>query len=544
MSDLRIDFGGGAIIDAKAQLLELERADYEDSLYLFMRDAWRTFDAAHFKDSWAIEAVAEHLQAVVDGDIRRLLINIPPRMSKSSICSVCFPAWVWSQPFKSPTSGPGVQFLCGSYASSLALRDSVKCRKIIDSPWYKKYWGDRFQLSSDQNTKSRFSNDAGGERLTTSVDGVATGEGGNIIIIDDPNDSSEKASEAAIQATIDWWDTTMSTRLNDPKTGAYIVIQQRLAENDLSGHILETEDDWTHLMLPMRYEADRSFVSGIGWKDPRSREGALLAPDRFGEDEVKRLEKKLGPWQAAGQLQQRPEPKGGGIIKREWWQLWDDPNFPLFDFIIASLDPAYTEKEENDPSALTIWGVFSDAPIAQPVRVMGPDGKFAFDERSYQEGAPKVMLMFAWDERLELNDLVQRVRKDCKRFRVNQLVIENKASGISVSQEIRRLYKNDPYSVILNDPKNLDKYSRLYSVQHLFAEGMIWAPDKQWAERVITQVGQFPKGRHDDLVDTVSQSIRRLRDMGVLERPEEREADAESRRRYPHDDPKPLYPGC
>lgn len=679
----------GVSIDPVAQLIDLERADCEESLYEFLRHAWKYLDSSTWVDGWPIEAVAEHLQAVVDGEIRRLIINIPPRMGKSSITSVALPAWTWAQSDRGPTSGPGVQFLHASYANQLSLRDSVKCRRLIESPWYQKLWGDRFVLNSDQNTKSRFSNDQGGERLITSIGAAVTGEGGscfpdgtmisvpagkkriedlvkgdvvlafdhlrekiiksrvvavsqrlsnelyrvctvsghsfsctgdhrifvagrgyiradqlgrgdrilverwkedfstsspweigavfsverhgvssirvhdiqvedhsnffaegilvhNCIIVDDPNAANEAFSEATIQATIDWWDGTMSTRLNDPKTGAYIVIQQRLAEDDLTGHILERNvGDWTHLCLPMRYEPDRAFVTNIGWKDPREKAGDLLWTERFGEQEVGLLEKQLGPFATAGQLQQRPEPAGGGVIKRDWWQTWVDPQFPPMDFIVASLDTAYTLKTSNDFSAITIWGVFTEETKAQATRMVGPNGRAMYMDRSYGEGSPKVMLMHAWQQRLELHELVEKVATTCRSLKVDKLLIENKAAGISVAQEMRRLYGNEKFAVQLSDPKSQDKLSRLYSVQHLFAEGMVHSPDRAWADMVITQVGQFPRGKHDDLVDTVSMALRHMRDVGLLQRAPERIADLEAQVTYPRDSGRgePLYPG-
>jgi len=365
----------------------------------------------------------------------------------------------------------------------------------------------------------------------------------NCIIVDDPNSASEAFSEATIESTIEWWDGTMSTRLNDQKTGAMIVIQQRLAENDLTGHILEKESaGWTHLCLPMRYEADRAFKNSIGWEDPREKEGDLLWPDRFGDEEVTRLERALGPFMAAGQLQQRPEPAGGGIIKRDWWKLWPDSTFPPMDYIVASLDTAYTSKTSNDPSAMTIWGIFTTDASAVAHRTIGADGRPQYIDRAYNESAPKVMMMHAWTERLEFHDLVEKVAKTCKALKVDKLLIENKASGISVAQEMRRLYGNEGFAVQLSDPKSLDKMARLYSVQHLFSEGMIYAPDKKWTEEVITQVGQFPKGRHDDLVDTVSMSIRHLRDIGLLTRSAERIQEIEGMKTYPNKQETRLYP--
>jgi predicted phage terminase large subunit-like protein len=530
-------------LDPKQVLRDIERADCEDSLYMFLTHAWKYIDSSPWKDGWPIEAVAEHLQAVIDGDIKRLLINIPPRMGKSSITSVALPAWTWAQPDRSPTSGPGVQFLHASYANQLSLRDSVKSRRLIESPWYQAHWGERFSLNSDQNTKSRFSNDKGGERLITSIGAAVTGEGGSIIVIDDPNAANEAFSEATIEATKEWWDGTMSTRLNDPKTGAYIVIQQRLAEDDLTGHILSKDDgEWTHLCLPMRYESSRAFVTSIGWKDPREDEGELLWEERFGEAEIKKLEKSLGPFGAAGQLQQRPEPAGGGVIKRDWWQLWPDNAFPPMDFIVAVLDTAYTTKTNNDFSALTVWGIFTDDTVAQPTRMIDNSGRPNYVDRNYAEGAPKVMMMHAWQERLELHELVEKVGRTAKSLRIDRLIIENKAAGISVAQEMRRLYSNEGFAVQLFDPKSQDKLSRLYSVQHLFAEGLIYAPDRAWADMVITQVGQFPKGKHDDLVDTVSMGLRHLRDIGLLTRSPERIAELESQKTYPSKESVPLYP--
>jgi predicted phage terminase large subunit-like protein len=421
----------------------------------------------------------------------------------------------------------------------LSLRDSVKCRRLIESPWYQRLWGDRFGLTGDQNTKTRFDNTLGGSRLSTSVGSALTGEGGSIIVVDDPNAAQEAFSEATIEATIEWWDGALSTRLNDPKTGAFIVIQQRLSEEDLTGHILSKEaDNWTHLCLPMRYEPERSYVTSIGWQDPRTEPGELLWPERFGEPEVVSLEKSMGPWTAAGQLQQRPEPKGGGIIKRDWWQLWTEDAYPAMDYIVASLDTAFTTKTENDFSAMTVWGVFSGDVVAQAAKTESGGNV----ERSYGQQHPRVMLMQAWAERLELHDLVEKVASTCRRMRVDKLIIENKAAGHSVAQELRRLFGHEDWGVQLLDPKGQDKLARLYSVQHLFAEGMVYSPDRSWADQVISQVGTFPKGKHDDLVDTVSQAIRHMRDLGLLTRGPEWTASIEEGMQHRGAALTPLYP--
>ena len=263
----------------------------------------------------------------------------------------------------------------------------------------------------------------------------------------------------------------------------------------------------------------------------------MLWPERFGEPEVKMLERQLGPWATAGQLQQRPEPKGGGIIKRDWWQLWMDDAYPPLEYIVASLDTAYTAQTENDFSAMTVWGIFSGDIVAQNVKAN--DGE---TRRSYATKAPCAMLMNGWQERLELHELVQKVAKTCKDMKVDKLIIENKAAGHSVAQEIRRLFNHEPWAVQLLDPKGQDKLARLYSVQHLFAEGMVWAPDRTWADTVITQVSTFPKGKHDDLVDTVSQSLRHLRDLGLLTRGAELTAQIEGDMQVMDYNLPPIYP--
>jgi len=212
------------------------------------------------------------------------------------------------------------------------------------------------------------------------------------------------------------------------------------------------------------------------------------------------------------------------------------------DYIVASLDTAYTTKTENDYSALSVWGVFYGDTTAQSNRLLGPDGRPMSNDRTYQEGAPKVMLMYAWQERLELHELVTKVAASCKKLKVDCLLIEDKAAGHSVAQEIRRIYGAEDFAVQLKNPGAQDKLARLYSVQHLFAEGIVYAPDMSWADKLITQTGQFPKGAHDDLVDTLSQALRHLRDMGLITRAPERLQELEDMKQFTGRPSAPLYP--
>jgi predicted phage terminase large subunit-like protein len=389
---------------------------------------------------------------------------------------------------------------------------------------------------------------------------VGNGNGVLVANCDDPHSVEGAASDQMRQTTIEWFTEAVPTRLNNPDSSAIVVVMQRLHEEDVSGVILDRQLGYDHLCLPMRATLWRKeHPTRIGFVDPREEEGELLFPERFPEEVVARDERVMGIYATAGQFQQEPAPRGGGVIKREWWQLHTEKTYPPMDFIIASLDTAYTEKTENDFSALTVWGVFSGAMVSWANKWAAPgsrlmdigDQTLRFDEamqvksRSDQFGGdlPRAMLMTAWAERLELHALVLKVAQTCRAMKVDRLLIEDKAAGHSVAQELRRLFGHEDWSVQLVNPGRIDKLARLHSVSHLFAEGMIYAPDKAWADMVIQQVSVFPKGKHDDLVDCVSMSLRHLRDAGMLKRAPEWAADAADGMRATGGDPPPIYPG-
>jgi predicted phage terminase large subunit-like protein len=359
----------------------------------------------------------------------------------------------------------------------------------------------------------------------------------------------------------------MSTRLNNSETDAFVVIMQRLHEDDLTGHILtNSREDWVHLCLPMRYEKDRHCTTilsygedgedDIKWTDPREEDGELLAPSRFSLPSVERLERALGAYNTAGQLQQRPSPKGGGIFKRDWWLPWDwdpeDPTseafkkYPRFDFIVASLDTAYGEKQENDYSACTIWGVFTGKSHPILPTMLGPDG--SRPNLSPYIDKPQVMLAYAWNERLAFPQLVDKVVDTCRKFKVDRLLIEAKASGLSVAQELRTMQGSADWGVELINPGNMDKVARAHSVSHMLENKLVWCPymggmPRDWADPVITQCANFPKGAHDDLVDSVTQALRWLRDCGFVLRSEEIEEEVQGTLAYRQQSHAPLYPG-
>lgn len=519
----------------KALLREAVRERCARSLPYFIKKAWEVLEpGTPYVHNWHIDMIAEHLAAITDGvtidgkPYNRLLINVPPGTMKSLLVNVFWPAWEWG-----PRGMPHLSYLCAAHkVENLSARDSRKMRLLITSDWYQQHWGDTVQLAKDQNEKLNFQNTSQGQRTATAISSL-TGIRADRVIIDDPHSVDSASSETQRQSEVETFLEAVPTRLNDPIKSAIIVIMQRLHEEDVSGVILDRQLGYDHICLPMRFDPARAFPTMLGAMDMREDEGELLFPERFPEHVVERDEAVMGPYATAGQFQQEPIPRGGGIIKRDWWQLWDDERYPPLDYVIASLDTAYTTKQENDMSAMTIWGVFSQAPVAEAS---------TGSERVYKTPHPKVIMLYAWAERLEIHDLIAKVAETARRFRVDKLLIENKAAGISVSQELRRLYANADFAVQLMDTGAQDKVARAYAVQHLFSEGLIYAPDKTWADIVLNQCANFPKGKHDDLVDTVTQALRYLRTTGLLQRVEEVQSDVDRSMVFTGAGPDPLYP--
>lgn len=285
----------------------IEREYCERRLSHFVECAWHVVEpATEYVPGWHIDAICDHLEAVSRGDIRNLLINIPPRHAKSLLVAVFWPCWAWA-------TQPSMRWLFSSYAQQLSVRDSLKCRRLILSPWYQGLWGDRFTLTDDQNAKMRFENSETGYRIATAAGAAATGEGGDIVVVDDPHSAVGASSEAQRESTLVWWDETMSTRLNDAKTGRKVIVMQRLHERDLSGHVLD-RGGYEHLCLPAEFEAENRCVTSIGWSDPRTEDGELLWPAKFGEKEIAERKSELGEYGYVGQFQQRPSPRGGGMF--------------------------------------------------------------------------------------------------------------------------------------------------------------------------------------------------------------------------------------
>lgn len=469
----------------------------QTDLGTFIRLFWGVLEpSTPYVHGWHLDALAEHLEACADGQIRNLLINVPPRHMKSLAVSVFFPVWMWIRK-------PETRFLYSSYALSLSIRDSRKCRQIIESPKFQACFGHAFriyedtgitdavlnvpfELEDDQNQKIRFENDKTGYRIATSVGGATTGEGGDFVVSDDPQSVQEKDSSTVRDSTLTWWDETMSTRLNDQKTGVKIVVMQRMHEKDLSGHILK-QGGYVHLNLPAEYESSQKCVTCLGWQDPRTREGELLWPERVGPKEIADLKVRLGPTGYAGQFQQRPTPASGGRFKSAWYKYWQDAGdfYKLIGdgkekIVIKSecyrfsvIDPAGTDKEQNTKacySEIQTWEVTPDSDM---------------------------LLLSEWHEQKETPDVANAAIDICRRFNTTFLAVEKNGLGLGVIQTISR----SGIAVIGINAQG-SKEARSETAEIRLAAGKVYFPsDAPFMFDFQSELERFPNGEFQDRVD-------------------------------------------
>lgn len=530
-----------AAVDAEVRRRRAGAAEL--SLHTFFKEfAWPIIEPRRpFVDNWHLEAISSHLEAVTRRQIKRLVINVPFRTSKSTLVSVAWPAWVWLQdPERVPGAGPGHQWLCGSYAEKLAIRDSLKMRRLITHPDFQALWGSRFGLTNDQNQKVRFQNNQNGYRIAFGMTGGVMGDGGDTLLLDDPHDRQGAHSAAERETALTTYDEALITRLNDPEDGAIVVIMQRLHNDDLSGHVLKEGQwpggQWDHLMLPMEYEPERACRTSIGFTDPRKVEGELLWPERFPQRVVDNLKTVLREYGTAGQLQQRPSPAGGGILAVSHFQLWPARKpLPDLHFALQSYDTAFTDSTNNDPTACTVWGVFYQTL---------PDG----------EQQRCLLLLDAWAEYMKFPALKLKLMEDWKATyggrkddplhparRADLLLIEEKGSGISVIQELRRT--NIP--VHCYNPGKASKTARAQVASAVLESDVVYLIESKkdpgrpvtWARDLVQQCEDFPNGEHDDLVDTLTQAFIYMNHSDLiplpvmpLEEPEDLDYDARSNR--------------
>ena len=453
--------------DKIAAVHELARRRLSESLHAFMKAAWKEVEPeTDFVDGWHLECICEHLEAVTKGHLRNLVINMPPRHCKSLLCGTFWPAWVWART-------PSKKWLCSSYSFGLAVRDSLRMRRLVEGRWYRARFDD-FRLRADQNQKGRFENESGGYRIATTVLGAATGEGGDYIVVDDAHKVLEAQSDRARNAVIEWWDQTMSTRGNDPKTVARVVVGQRVHEDDLCGHLRE-RGDYEHLILPAEWDGQIRKTS-IGWRDPRSEQGDLLWEARFGRPEIDEIKRALGSFASAAQLQQAPTPQEGGMIKGGWFHYYDE--VPRCTRVIQSWDTAFKAGVGSYVCGQA-WGIHQG-------------NYYLLDQERGRWG---------------FTDTLRAIERMCSRHPdCIEVLVEDAANGPAIIDSLRGRVNG-----IIPIRPDGSKQARLSAVSPLFESGQVFIPrNAPWLIDYEIEMTQFPMAKHDDQVDATSMALRRL----------------------------------
>lgn len=471
------------------------------SLRKFVKRVWPLIDPKPYVEAWHIDAICDHLAYVAIGDIKNLMINIPPRMTKSSVVSVAFPAWTWTE-----EDGAAIQFLAASYQADLALGDALKHRRIVESAWYQARYP-HLILLGDQNKVEDFRNIKGGYRQTISCGGVTTGLGGDIQLLDDPHNAFTVESDAVRKSTINWHDNAWRSRVNDPNTARRIYVGQRTHDGDIFGHVLGKEEKrWVHLNLQMEFDGSRRCITyrnkGTGpigepiFKDPRTKPNSLLCPARFNEETAQTEKEAVSERTWNAQYQQQPEGKGGVILKRKWWRKWEWPEWhpefrkterPLPEIlqVIQAYDTAFEPGEQDSFTVRTTWGLFE---WADTIRMTNG---------TTRDLPPKIngILLERRKWRPTFGELRDDAEASWKQFNPDRILVEKKASGHSLVQELRR--KDLPVRAVKIQG---DLIYRAHMASLPLEKGSIWYLTRNWSKDLIEECAKFPNVDFNDQV--------------------------------------------
>ncbi len=477
--------------------------------------------------NWHLSAIAEHLVYVTQGEIRFLMICLPPRHQKSTLLSVLWPVWHWLQK-------PETQFLSASVDERLALRDSRLSRRLIESPWFNRHYPGEIQLLEDENQARLYKNTANGARAIASTRGRVVGDGGDIQIGDDFHDAAKVEHDKVRQSSLDWHDNQWRSRVNNPNTSQKVYAGQRTHSSDIYGHVLEQEGHrWVKLILPLEFDTKRICVTypndGTGvkagapqiFRDPRQEEGELLHPRHFNAQTAaaERDIMSTRAWNA--QYQQQPEGSGGLILKRAWWKQWCWPEWhpqagqerplPAFTEIIQSWDTAFEADEENDFSARTTWGLFiNEEPHRDP----------ATGRITTSEPRTCALLLDWFEDRIEYPSLRDEAIRSFNEYAPDRILIEKKASGHSLIQELRK--KSLPVKgFLLKDGGDLT--ARVHTASLMLEKGCIYYVPRKWSFKLIEQVAKFPSGDHDDTESSLAMAWQYMRRYHDLTLPDDEE---------------------
>ena len=451
---------------------KLKQDEIKNDFMAFVKEMWPEFiEGRHHTE------ISKKFNDIAKGKIKRLIINMPPRHTKSEFASFLLPSWMVGRK-------PDLKIIQTSNTTELALRFGRKAKTLIDSPEYQKIFQTR--LREDSQAAGKWETEQGGEYYAAGVGSAITGRGADLLIIDDPHSEQDAMNPEALERAYEWYTSGPRQRLQPG--GAIIVVMTRWSLKDLTGALMNAQKN---------LKADQWHVVEFPAIMPS---GKPIWPEYWKKDELEGVKASLsiGKWNA--QWMQNPTSEEESIIKRDWWQLWEKPSIPPLQHIIQSYDTAFSKKETADYSAITTWGVFY------------PD----------EDSPANLILLDAHKERLEFPELRKEALEQYKYWNPDTVIIEAKASGQPLTYELRKI----GIPVINFTPsKGQDKYSRVNAVAPMFESGMIWAPDEEFADEVIEECASFPYGDHDDLVDSTTQALMRFRQGGFVNLPDDYKED-------------------
>ena len=439
----------------------------KEDFMVFVKEMWPEFiEGRHH------QIIAEKFNDIANGKIKRLIINMPPRHTKSEFASFLLPAWMVGRK-------PDLKIIQTTHTTELAIRFGRKAKNLMDSPEYKKVFDTR--LREDSQAAGKWETEQGGEYYAAGVGSAITGRGANLLIIDDPHSEQDALNPEALERAYEWYTSGPRQRLQPG--GAIVMVMTRWSLKDLTGALINSQknlkaDQWEMIEFPAIMPS-----------------GKPIWPEYWSKKELESVKASisLGKWNS--QWMQDPTSEEGSIIKREWWKKWEKPHIPPLKHIIQSYDTAFSKKETADYSAITTWGVF----------------------HPNEDSPANLLLLDAYKERVEFPELRKEALRQYKYWNPETVIIEAKASGLPLTYELRKI----GIPVINFTPsKGQDKHARVNAVAPLFESGMVWAPtDKEFAQDVIEECASFPYGDHDDLVDSTTQAIMRFRQGGFVAHP-------------------------
>ena len=487
-SSVRLDFSPQKISEELSNKLlkqltlsDLEIALSERSLGDYTRNVWPILEpSTPLIWGWHIDCIAEHLEAVTLGQIKRLIINVPPRNMKSLLTVVMWPTWEWG-----PKALSHLRYLFNSYSAELSTKHSMDRRTVIESDWYQKAWGDKFKLVEDNNRKTEFANDKRGVMQTTSTGAAATGKGGNRLVIDDPLNPKQALSDLEREAANTHVSQTLFSRLNDKTKDPVVMIMQRLHQNDPTGYLLKekAEMGWTHLELPAEAPKKTIVVFPLSKREVVREEGDVLWPEREPQSVLDDMKVALGAYAYAGQYSQRPSPLDGGLVKREWWRRY--AHRPVsFNHMIMSVDAAFKDSDTSSFVAIHVWGL------------LGVD-KYLVD-RVHQ--------------RMSFTATISHIRTLRARWpEIDGYLIEDKANGSAIMDTL----KNTISGLIPVEPEG-SKIARAMAVSPQIQAGNVFLPEGKDGDEVIEEWSFMPNCEDWDDIDATSQALRYFKKMEGL----------------------------